>query len=150
MRSLILSALAAMGLPLAGQAAEGTRIQVTGEIIDTWCYYSGVMGSPDAVVGSAHHTCALWCSAGGIPVGLLAEDGTVYMVLKVGEDDQTAGGDTTLKLAAHTVEADGMLYERDGLNYLVVSDVVSDLDITNQNHDDYGNVPPFSIPDPNK
>lgn len=80
------------------------------------------------------------------PVGLLAEDGTVYMVLKVGEDDQTAGGDTTLKLAAHTVEADGMLYERDGLNYLVVSEVVSDLDITNQNHDDYGNVPPFSIP----
>ncbi|WP_299599304.1 hypothetical protein [uncultured Tateyamaria sp.] len=150
MRSLILSALAAMSLPLAGHAAEGTRIQVTGEIIDTWCYYSGVMGSPDAVVGSAHHTCALWCSAGGIPVGLLAEDGTVYMVLKVGEDDQTAGGDTTLKLAAHTVEADGMLYERDGLNYLVVSDVVSDLDITNQNHDDYGNVPPFSIPDPNK
>ncbi|WP_299201760.1 hypothetical protein [uncultured Tateyamaria sp.] len=150
MRSLILSALAAMSLPLAGHAAEGTRIQVTGEIIDTWCYYSGVMGSPDAVVGSAHHTCALWCSAGGIPVGLLAEDGTVYMVLKVGEDDQTAGGDTTLKLAAHTVEADGMLYERDGLNYLVVADVVSDLDITNQNHDDYGNVPPFSIPDPNK
>lgn len=146
MRSLILSALAAMSLPLAGQAAEGTRIQVTGEIIDTWCYYSGVMGSPDAVVGSAHHTCALWCSAGGIPVGLLAEDGTVYMVLKVGEDDQTAGGDTALKLAAHTVEADGMLYERDGLKYLVVSDVVSDLDITNQNHDDYGNVPPFSIP----
>ena len=134
--------------PLA--AAEGQRIQVTGEIIDTWCYYSGVMGSPDAVVGSAHHTCALWCSAGGIPVGVLAEDGTVYMVLKVGADTQSAGGDTLLRLAAHTVEADGMLYQRDGLNYLVVSDVVADLDITNQNHNDYGNVPPFSIPDPNK
>ena len=56
-------------------AAEGERITVTGEIIDTWCYYSGVMGGPDSVVGSAHHTCALWCSAGGIPVGLLGEDG---------------------------------------------------------------------------
>jgi len=43
-----------------------------------------------------------------------------------------------------------MLYERDGLNYLVVANVVSDMDITNQNHDDYGNVPSFSIPDPNK
>ncbi|WP_299615102.1 hypothetical protein [uncultured Tateyamaria sp.] len=146
MRSLIFGALSAMALPMAGQAAEGTPIQVTGEIIDTWCYYSGVMGSPDAVVGSAHHTCALWCSAGGIPVGLLAENGTVYMVLKVGDDDQTAGGDGILKLAAHTVEADGTLYQRDGLNYIVVSEVVSDLDITNQNHDDYGNVPPFSIP----
>ncbi|MEL7262492.1 MAG: hypothetical protein AAGK69_14005, partial [Pseudomonadota bacterium] len=93
---------------------------------------------------------ALWCSAGGIPVGLLAEDGTVYMVLKVGDDAQAAGGDTLLRLAAHSVEADGMLYERDGLRYIVVSDVVSDLDITNQNHEDYGNVPSFSIPDPNK
>ncbi|WP_299297136.1 hypothetical protein [uncultured Tateyamaria sp.] len=150
MRSLLLGALAALALPVTGYAAEGTRVQVTGEIIDTWCYYSGVMGSPDAVVGSAHHTCALWCSAGGIPVGLLAEDGTVYTILKVDNDAEAAGGDTLLRLAAHTVEADGMLYERDGLNYLVVSDVVSDQDITNVNHNDYGNVPSFSIPDPNK
>ncbi|MEO0380382.1 MAG: hypothetical protein AAF252_08925 [Pseudomonadota bacterium] len=148
--AVLAAVLSLMIVPVGAQAAEGTRIQVTGEIIDTWCYYSGVMGSPDAVVGSAHHTCALWCSAGGIPVGVLAEDGTVYMVLKVEDDAQTAGGDTLLSLAAHTVEADGMLYERDGLKYIVVSDVVSDLDITNQNHNDYGNVPPFSIPDPNK
>ncbi|MFL4468445.1 hypothetical protein ACERZ8_00635 [Tateyamaria armeniaca] len=58
------TALMLLGAPIGASAAEGTRIQVTGEIIDTWCYYSGVMGSPDAVVGSAHHTCALWCSAG--------------------------------------------------------------------------------------
>lgn len=136
--------------PAMVQAAEGTRIQVTGEIIDTWCYFSGVMGSPDAVVGSAHHTCALWCSAGGIPVGLLAEDGTVYTVLKVDQDAESAGGDTLLKVASHTIEADGMLYERDGLKYLVVANVTSDLGITNQNHDDYGTVPSFAFPDPNK
>lgn len=148
MRRLLPLLLSCLALP--AYASEGTRIQVKGEIIDTWCYYSGVMGGPDSVVGSAHHTCALWCSAGGIPVGLLAEDGTVYMVLKVGDDDQSAGGDTLLKLAAHTVEADGMLYERDGLNYLIVSDVVSDLDIQNRSHEDYGNIPSFSFPDPNK
>ncbi len=150
LRRWILMAVAALGFGGQAFAAEGTRIQVKGELIDTWCYYSGVMGGPDAVVGSAHHTCALWCSAGGIPVGLLAEDGTVYMVLKIDDDDQSAGGDTALRMAAHTVEADGMLYERDGLNYLVVSAVTSDLDIQTLNHEDYGNVPPFSIPDPNK
>ena len=37
-------------------AAEGERMQVTGEMIDTWCYYSGVMGGPDATLGTAHHT----------------------------------------------------------------------------------------------
>lgn len=150
-------AIASFGLlPSAGfavtpdAAPEGKRIQVKGEIIDTWCYYSGVMGGPDAVVGSAHHTCALWCSAGGIPVGLLAEDGTVYMIIKIDEDDTSNGSPTALRMAAHTIEADGMHYERDGLNYLVVNHVVSDLDIQNLTHDDYGNIPAFSIPDPNK
>jgi hypothetical protein len=146
MRRSLTFALTCLALP--GWSAEGTRIQVSGEIIDTWCYYSGVMGGPDAVVGSAHHTCALWCSAGGIPVGLLAEDGTVYMVLKIAQDANSASGDTQLSLAAHTVTADGMLFERDGLKYLVVNDVVADMGITNRTHEDYGTVPPFSFPEP--
>ena len=83
-------------------------------------------------------------------MGLLAEDGTVYMILKIGADDASAGGDTALRLAAHTVEADGMLYERDGLNYLLVSDVLADEDITNLSHEEWGNTPAFSFPDPNK
>jgi hypothetical protein len=146
MRNLLILLASVAALPAMG--AEGTRIQVKGEIIDTWCYYSGVMGGPDAVVGSAHHTCALWCSAGGIPVGLLADDGTVYMVIKTGEDTESARGDTLLKLASNTGEADGIAYERDGINYLVVSRVVRDLGITNLNHEDFGPVPGFAIPEP--
>ncbi len=129
-------------------AADPERVQIKGEVIDTWCYYSGVMGGPDAVVGTAHHTCALWCSAGGIPVGILGEDGEVYMVLKVGKDDQSAGGDTTLKLASYSVTADGMLYERDGIKYIVVADVVAEETISNLTHEDYGPVPGFAIPEP--
>ena len=148
MRRRMATAALAAGLATGPALAAGERVEVTGEIIDTWCYFSGVMGGPDAVVGTAHHTCALWCSAGGIPVGLLAEDGTVYMVLKIEGDAGSAGGDTQLRLASHTVTADGMLYERDGLNYIVVEEVVADDGITNLNHDDYGPVPPFAIPEP--
>lgn len=148
MRTILAALLSVAALPAF--AAQGERVQVKGEMIDTWCYYSGVMGGPDAVVGSAHHTCALWCSAGGIPVGLLTEDGTIYMVLKIEGDPQLAGGDTALRLASDTIEADGIAYERDGIKYLVVEKVVSDLGIVNLNHDDYGPVPPFAIPDPNK
>ena len=140
--------LAALLLAAPAHAATGERITVTGEVIDTWCYFSGVMGGPDAVVGSAHHTCALWCSAGGIPVGLLAEDGTVYMVLKIEGDDTSAGGDTLLSIASHTVTADGMLYVRDGLNYIVVEAVTADRDIVNATHEDFGVIPGFAIPDP--
>ncbi|MGR3546811.1 MAG: hypothetical protein ACU0DX_06735 [Roseovarius sp.] len=146
----LLTAALLLPMPMAALAAEGERIQVRGEIIDTWCYYSGVMGGPDAVTGTAHHTCALWCSAGGIPVGLLGEDGQVYMVLKIKGDDGSAGGDTQLRLASHEITADGLLYHRDGLNYLVVEDVVTDHGITKLNHEDYGPVPPFAIPKPGK
>jgi hypothetical protein len=132
----------------AAHAAEGERMTITGELIDTWCYFSGVMGGPDAVVGSAHHTCALWCSAGGIPVGMLAEDGQVYMVLKIEGSDTTNGGDTLLTLASDTITADGMVYRQDGLNYIVVEKVVSNQGITRLNHEDYGPVPDFAIPEP--
>ncbi len=147
------TSIAAVALALTAApalAAEGERVQITGEIIDTWCYFSGVMGGPEAVVGSAHHTCALWCSAGGIPVGLLGDDGEVYMVLKINGDDQSASGDTQLTLASHEIVADGMLYKRDGLNYLVVEAVVEDRGITNLNHEDFGVVPGFAIPKPKK
>ncbi len=135
---------------LPALAAQGERVQVTGEMIDTWCYFSGVMGGPDAVVGSAHHTCALWCSAGGIPAGLLADDGTVYMVLKWQGSADVADGETLLRVQSHRITADGILYQRDGLNYLIIEKVVSDEGIVNLSHEDYGVTPPFAFPDPTK
>ncbi len=147
MRSLLLSLALTVGA-LPALAAE--RITVTGEAIDTWCYYSGVMGAGDAVLGSAHHTCALWCSAGGIPVALITEEGEVYMVLKIEGDDASNGGDTQLKIASHEITADGMHYVRDGVNYLVVSEVVADAGIVNLTHEIFDVTPGFAIPDPNK
>ena len=142
--------LTATGIVGANAKETGKRIQVKGELIDTWCYYSGVMGSAEAVVGTAHHTCAMWCSAGGIPVGLLAEDGTVYMIIKVGEDDNSAGGDTLLNIASHTISVDGMHYERDGVNYITVANITNDHGIPNLTHEDYGPIPAFAIPKPKK
>ncbi|MEL6289777.1 MAG: hypothetical protein AAFQ42_01785 [Pseudomonadota bacterium] len=121
------------------------RVTVTGEMIDTWCYYSGVMGGPEAVVGSAHHTCALWCAAGGIPVGLLTEDGEVFLVLKLENAGTADGADTVLAVQSNTLTADGMLYKRDGLNYLVVEKIVNNAGVTNRNHTDFGVVPPFAL-----
>ncbi len=133
-------------LPGIALASEGKRIEIKGELIDTWCYFSGVMGGPEAVTGSAHHTCALWCAAGGIPVGLLGEDGEVYMVLKLPDDENSAGGDTFVELTNDTINAEGMMYERDGLKYLVVSEVISNDGVANLTHEDYGVIPGFAIP----
>ena len=129
-------------------AAQGERVRITGEMIDTWCYFSGVMGGPDAVVGTAHHTCALWCAAGGIPVGLLADDGTVYMVIKWRGSADVADGATLLSVQSHRLTADAIHYQRDGIHYLVVEKIVADEGIVNLSHEDYGVTPPFAFPDP--
>ncbi|MBK0400492.1 hypothetical protein H0I76_14925 [Limibaculum sp. M0105] len=127
--------------------AEGDPVSVTGEVIDTWCYFSGVMGGPEAVVGSAHHTCAMWCAAGGIPVGVLADDGTVYMVMKWQGDPAIADGTAMLDAQSHRITAKGTLYVRDGINYLMVAEIAADDGIVNRSHEDFGVVPPFAIPE---
>ncbi len=134
-------------LPATAQTA-AERIEVTGEMIDTWCYFSGVMGGYEAVVGSGHHTCALWCAAGGIPVGLKADDGTVYMVLKLEGADPLAEPETLLTVASDRLTADGLHYVRDGVNYLVVEEVVANEGIVALTHETFGPIPGFAIPEP--
>ena len=90
--AFMLRLLLAIGLVLAlaspAPATQGpTRIKLRGEIIDTWCQVSGIMG---VGAGSAHHQCAIWCAAGGVPIGILGEDGRVYVLLKVEGRDPVA------------------------------------------------------------
>lgn len=139
---------AALALAAAPAFADGEPVTIRGEVIDTWCYFSGVMGGTDAIQGTAHHTCAIWCSAGGIPVGLLGDDGTVYMILAINGDDQSASGQTQLELASYDITVEGNVFARDGLNYLVIDAVVENHGITNINHADFGVVPGFAIPNP--
>ena len=137
----------AMLMPVSANAAsEAKPVEIKGEVIDTWCYLSGVMGGQDAVVGTSHHTCALWCAAGGIPVGVLSEDGQIYMVLKLEGEEPLAQSDNIMEIQSDVITAKGLHYVRDGVNYLVVEKVIANDGITNFNHEDYGPVPPFSFP----
>ena len=137
LRSLILAAgLAALALPAA--AATPERVKGTGEVIDSWCYITEIM-FPE---GSAHHQCAIWCAAGGIPVGILGADGQIYMVLKVNQDSTNVANPAILKIQSHQVTVDGDLYVRDGINYLVVNQVVADAGIVKVNHEEWG-IQPF-------
>ncbi len=145
----LIASLGSIAFLTGGSLAASTAktVEIKGEIIDTWCYLSGVMGGPDAVVGSAHHTCALWCAAGGIPVGVRTEDGTVYMVLKIKGEDPLAQTDTVMEIQSNTIVAKGQHYLRDGINYIVVEKVVANEGLTNKNHEDFGVVPDFAFPE---
>lgn len=115
-------------------AAAGKRITVTGEVIDSWCYITQIM-YPE---GTAHHQCALWCAAGGIPVGIRGDDGKVYLVLKIGGDTTSVASPAVLRIQTHRVTVDAELIERDGMNYLLIDKVVRDDGIVNLTHDEYG------------
>lgn len=121
-----------------GASAAGERVKVTGEVIDSWCYVSEIMFAE----GSAHHQCAVWCAAGGIPVGILGDDGTVYMVLKLGDDATSVANPAVLEIQSHRVKVDAALYKRDGINYLVVDQVLADQGIVKVNHEEWG-IQPF-------
>lgn len=135
--------IAAVGLMAAAalqpaNAAAAKRVQVTGELIDTWCYVTEIMFAE----GTAHHQCAVWCAIGGIPVSVLGEDGKVYMVLRVEDDDTSVANPRLITIQSHVVTVDGDLYERDGVNYLIVTDVADDKGIVKLTHEEYG-IQPF-------
>ncbi|MBH61571.1 MAG: hypothetical protein CL569_03800 [Alphaproteobacteria bacterium] len=113
-------------------------MQVSGEIVDTWCYVTEIMYA----LGTAHHQCAVWCAVGGIPVSILGEDGNVYVVLNVEDDDQNVANPKVVNIQTHKVTVDGDLFERDGVRYLIVTQVLADGGIVNMTHEDYG-IQPF-------
>mgnify|MGYP005992838881 FL=1 len=80
-------------------AAEGQRVTLTGELIDTWCYTSEIMYA----LGTAHHKCAVWCAVGGIPVSIRTEDDQVYVILKVEEDDTSVANPRLVEIQTHQV-----------------------------------------------
>ena len=113
------------------------RVQLTGEIIDSWCQISGIMGIG---TGTAHHQCAIWCAAGGGPIGIQGRDGRAYILLKV-EDQDPIANQTVIDIETDEVKVDADWYVRDAVNYLIVHKILENHEIVNRNHQAFGIVP---------
>ena len=78
-----------------------------GEILDLACYI------PEGAKGPAHKRCAQTCAEHGMPLGLLVEDGTVYLLFpKHGKEEQF---DDVKKLAGTDAKLTGKASERAGM-----------------------------------
>jgi len=113
------------------------RVKLTGEIIDSWCQVSGIMG---VGTGTAHHQCAIWCAVGGVPIGIQGDDGKAYILLK-DESRDVVGDPTLIDIQTDKVVVDADRYIRDGVNYLVVRKVLENSGVVLKNDKDYGIVP---------
>lgn len=120
------------------RAQDGQRVTITGEISDTWCTISGLMFAR----GTAHHQCAIWCALGGIPVSIRDPAGNLHLILKIGDDDESAANPRVARMATHEVTVDGELLERDGVKYLLVDRIADDKGVISMTHEEHG-IQPF-------
>ena len=88
---------AMLALTLGSGSAAAERATITGEVIDSWCYLTEIMYP----LGTAHHQCAIWCATGGIPVGILDDNGRVYIVLSIENDSDNVANPTVLDIQSH-------------------------------------------------
>jgi hypothetical protein len=97
---------------------EGKTTTVVGEIIDLSCYLQ--VGKH----GDKHRECGQKCVRNGQPVGLLAEDGSIYTLIDEEHDSRRDGltefRKQAVDLMAHVVTVHGTLTEVDGHKALYV------------------------------
>lgn len=101
-----------------GKPNKGKAMTVTGELLDFSCYMQ--IGKH----GEKHRACAQKCFTAGQPIGLLAADGTMYMLMEeehdLRRDGQTDFRKAAIEHAAHIMEVTGTYYRHGGLNALYV------------------------------
>lgn len=102
----------AAGRAMAHENAGAANLTVTGEIVDLACYIA------HGGKGAQHAKCALKCAEQGQPLGLLAADGKVYLLM-ADHADLTAFNKAKT-LAGEQVEIKGEAVTRDGITGLTV------------------------------
>ncbi|HEY0139705.1 MAG TPA: hypothetical protein VGF48_02355 [Thermoanaerobaculia bacterium] len=104
--ALVLFLLLFALLSVAGDAATTT---ITGEIVDLHCYTSR------GEKGGAHAGCANACISRDVPAGLLADDGTLYLLVN---EKPNSVKEKVAGKAGRKVTATGKIVERSGLKAL--------------------------------
>jgi len=100
--------------PLAGKV-----VTLKGEIVDYSCYLQ--LGKH----GGKHRDCGQKCLRAGMPIGLLTQDGTLYLLMEEEHnqrrDKETNFRDTAVENMAYIVEVTGTVSEADGQRALFVT-----------------------------
>lgn len=94
-----------------GQPA-GQTVSVKGQVVDLSCYLSG---------SSCNLKCAQACAKKGLPMGLLAAEGKLYLLIE--DHSRAEAYQQAIGHAGHTVTVKGQVFEKGGLRALQVQAV---------------------------
>jgi hypothetical protein len=95
------------------RAAAQEDITVKGEIVDLACYLS--KGSK----GKRHKTCAELCAKKGLPIGVLNDNGDVYLLIE--NHDDPGPYDAAKGFAGEQAEISGKKFTKGGVQSILVS-----------------------------
>jgi hypothetical protein len=112
-----------MGASVDGKPQPGKVTTLTGEIVDFSCYLQ--IGKH----GEKHRACGQKCIQTGQPVGLLTEDGNLYMLMEEEHDPRRDGQTSDFRKAAadhtaHIMQVSGTLASHAGYQALYVQGFV--------------------------
>jgi hypothetical protein len=94
---------------------KGKEITAAGELVDMWCYFEG------GDHGAAHKACSTACAKAGNPIGLLMQDGKVYVM--AGMKDHQPAKDVCVDHMNEVVTVKGVLVSKGGINMLYATSV---------------------------
>lgn len=95
--------------------ANGKKVVLKGEILDLACYVAGEKKGPE------HKKCADMCIKGGAPIGILTEDGKVYLIVE--NHSKPEPYEKCKVFTAEKVAITGIAYNRGGLPGVVIESV---------------------------
>jgi len=102
------------GMEMKGAAMPASSVSVKGEIVDMACYLD------HGATGAKHASCAKMCITSGLPVGLKAADGKLYLLIGEHKPINSSLAD----VAAKTVTVKGKLVSRDGINMIENAEII--------------------------
>ena len=105
--------VALAGVAVGHGAPEPEQITVSGEIVDLHCYLTD-----EQARGAGHAECARSCLKQGQPMGLLTDDGTLWVLTAY--HMSSAAFDTAKRMAGERVDVTGVPVERHGVKGLEV------------------------------
>lgn len=113
--------LALMSGPVAGQMtptmAETEDVVITGTVVDMSCKLVYNLSGEEM-----HRECAQVCADRGIPLGILADDGTFYLPVSAAMPGEGANAQLRPH-AEHQVTVRGKKIERGGMNSIIIESI---------------------------
>ncbi len=115
MKRLIIGVLLVAVVPVLAQP-QAPSATVNGYVIDSACLFLKNLDKPIS------KECALNCAKAGSPLVILADDGTVYLVIS-SEMPATGQNERLMKFAGGKVVIRGKVFERGGSHAIVIEEI---------------------------